>query len=73
MNQFFDKIEAQLRQVLRGLPGDTEPSDTPTVDAQMRAAVLTAFAMGRMQRYARSGFRHLPSEHLEALLALLLR
>jgi len=71
MNQFFDKIESQLRQVLRGLAA-AEGADTPTVDAQMRAAVLTAFAMGRLQRFARSGFRHLPSEHLDGALALML-
>jgi TetR/AcrR family transcriptional regulator len=71
MNQFFDKIESQLRQVLRGLAA-AEGADTPTADAQMRAAVLTAFAMGRLQRFARSGFRHLPSEHLDGALALML-
>ncbi|MFT4268688.1 MAG: nucleoid occlusion factor SlmA [Xenophilus sp.] len=71
MNQFFDKIESQLRQVLRGLAA-AEGADTPTIDGQMRAAVLTAFAMGRLQRFARSGFRHLPAEHLDAALALML-
>jgi len=67
MNQFFDKIEASLRQSLRD-----GASATPTVDAQVRAAALTAFVMGRLQRYARSGFRRLPSEHLENSLALML-
>jgi TetR/AcrR family transcriptional regulator len=33
---------------------------------------LTAFLVGRLQRFARSGFMRLPSEHLEASLALLL-
>jgi TetR/AcrR family transcriptional regulator len=42
------------------------------VDAQVRATALTAFVMGRLQRYARSGFRRLPSEHLENSLALML-
>jgi TetR/AcrR family transcriptional regulator len=70
MNQFFDKIEATLRQCLRS--GATAPSDTPTVDAQVRAAVLTAFATGRLQRFVRSGFKRLPSEHLEASLATML-
>jgi len=28
--------------------------------------------VGRLQRYARSGFKRLPSEHLDASLALLL-
>jgi TetR/AcrR family transcriptional regulator len=34
--------------------------------------VLTAFTTGRLQRYARSGFRRLPSEHLEASLEQML-
>ncbi|APW36538.1 nucleoid occlusion factor SlmA [Rhodoferax koreense] len=67
MNLFFDKIEATLRQCLR-------PSDgaTPTVDAQVQASLLTAFVVGRLQRFARSGFKRLPSEYLEASLARLL-
>ena len=70
MNQFFDKIEAALRQSLRGdaLIAD---SATPSADIQVRASALTAFAVGRLQRFARSGYRRLPSEHLEASLALL--
>ncbi|MGY8903668.1 MAG: nucleoid occlusion factor SlmA [Burkholderiales bacterium] len=68
MNQFFDKIEATFRQSLRGL-AQAEGSSAPTVDAQVRASVLLAFALGRMQRYARSGFKRLPTEHLEASLA----
>ena len=70
MNQFFDKLEAQLRQSLR-LAAESAGSPTPTVDAQVRAGVLTAFALGRLQRYARSGFRRSPTEHLDASLALL--
>ena len=71
MNQFFDKIESILRQSLRGAAA-AGGSATPSVDAQVRAAALTAFAMGRLQRFARSGFRRLPSEHLEASVALML-
>jgi len=66
MNQFFDKIESTLKQSLRGA-GDA--SATPTVDAQVRASLLTAFVVGRLQRFARSGFKRAPSEHLEASLA----
>jgi TetR/AcrR family transcriptional regulator len=70
MNQFFDKIEATLRQVLRGAAA-AEGSATPSVDAQVRAAALTAFVVGQLQRFARSGFRRSPSEHLEATIALI--
>ncbi|RYX91741.1 MAG: nucleoid occlusion factor SlmA [Comamonadaceae bacterium] len=71
MNQFFDKIEATLRQCLRGA-AEANGSATPTVDAQVRASVLTAFAVGRLQRFARSGFKRMPSEHIEASLAQML-
>ena len=43
MNQFFDKIEATLRQCLRD-GALASASTTPTVDAQVRASVLMAFA-----------------------------
>jgi TetR/AcrR family transcriptional regulator len=69
MNLFFDKLEAQWRQLLREAGA---ASQTPTVDAQLRASLLHAFLLGRLQRYARSGFRRLPSESLDASLALML-
>ncbi len=71
MNQFFDKIEAALRQSLR-LAAESAGSATPTVDAQVRASVLTAFMVGRLQRFARSGFRRSPIEHIETSLAQML-
>ena len=71
MNQFFDRIESTLRQCLRPAAG-AAGSATPSVDAQVAASVLTAFIQGRLQRFARSGFRRLPTEHLEASLVLML-
>src|SRR3954470_22433637 len=71
MNQFFDKIESTFKQCLRGA-AEGEGSSTPTVDAQVRSAMLTAFVVGRLQRFARSGFRRSPSEHLDAALAMML-
>jgi TetR/AcrR family transcriptional regulator len=71
MNQFFDKIEATLKQSL--LPAiQASGSATPTVDTQVRASVLSAFVVGRLQRFARSNFKRIPSEHLEASLSLML-
>jgi len=70
MNLFFDKLEATLRQTLRPVALG-EGSGTPSVEAQVRASALTSFTVGRLQRYARSGFRRLPSEHLDAAVALL--
>jgi TetR/AcrR family transcriptional regulator len=71
MNQFFDKIESVLKQSLRSAL-DGESSATPSVDAQVRASLLTAFVVGRLQRFARSGFKRAPSEHLEACLSRML-
>jgi len=71
MNQFFDKIEATLKQGLRSA-ADQAGSETPSVDAHVVASALTAFLVGRLHRYARSGFKRLPSEHLDASLALIL-
>ena len=70
MNQFFERFESQLRQSLRGR-AEEAGSTTPTVDANAQASVLTAFAVGRLQRFARSGFKRSPVEHLDAALRML--
>ena len=70
MNQFFDRIESQLRQGLRAA-AEATGSATPTVDANAQASVLTAFAVGRLQRFARSGFKRSPTEQLDLALQLL--
>lgn len=69
MALFFDKIEAALKQCLRA---DAVMEDNALQLSQVRAAVLVAFARGRLQRYARSGFKRLPGEQLESCLALIL-
>ena len=80
MNLFFDKLEAAIKQNLRDAALTSEaPASTggagatvPTGDAQVRASVVMAYVAGRLHRFARSGFRRLPSEHLEASLNSLL-
>ncbi len=67
MNQFFDRVESQLRQSLRAA-AEAAGSATPTVDAQALASAITALIVGRLQRYARSGFKRAPTEHLEPAL-----
>ncbi|MEO8021610.1 nucleoid occlusion factor SlmA [Polaromonas sp.] len=71
MNQFFDKLESSLKQNLRE-GANSDGAATPTVQAQVQASVIVAFMMGRLQRFSRSGFKRLPSEHLDASLAMLL-
>ena len=69
MNLFFDKVEASLRQVLRDA---ASASATPTVDAQAQASVAVAFAVGRLHRFSRSGYKRSPLEHLDASLNFLI-
>jgi len=69
MNQFFDRVESQLRQSLRAA-AEAAGSPQPTVDGNGQASALTSFAVGRLQRYARSGFKRSPTEHLDAALRL---
>lgn len=71
MNQFFDKIEATLKQSLRS-SAESSGSATPSVEANVRASLLVAFVVGRLQRFARTQFKRLPSEHLEASLSLMI-
>src|SRR5437870_4965763 len=58
MNQFYDRVEAALRQSLRiaqaagAFPG--EPA--------AQANVLTAFVVGRWLLYAKSGFKRTPQD-----------
>ena len=67
MNRFFERIESSLRQCLRTAAG----SATPSVDAQVGASMLMAFALGRLHRFVRTGER-LPTEHLQESLARML-
>ena len=70
MNQFFERVESQLRGCVRAA-AEAAGSATPTVDAQAIASALTSLIVGRLQRYARSGFKRSPTEHLELALARL--
>ncbi|MDE2612288.1 MAG: nucleoid occlusion factor SlmA [Burkholderiales bacterium] len=70
MNQFFERVESQLRQSLRAA-AEAAGSPTPTVQAQALASALVALIVGRLQRYARSGFKRLPTEYLEPALTRL--
>ena len=67
MNQFFERIESQLRQCLRSA-AESWGSSTPSVDAQALASALTALVAGRLQRFARSGFKRAPTEQIDFVL-----
>ncbi len=70
MNQFFDRLESQLRQCLRAA-AESAGSPTPTVDATALSSALVSLMAGRLQRYARSGFKRAPTEHLDVALSRL--
>jgi TetR/AcrR family transcriptional regulator len=71
INHFFDRIESTLRQVLKESQA-VKSSPTPTVLNNQWASLLTSYLIGRLERFVRSDFRKLPSEHLEGHLAFLL-
>ena len=72
MNMLFDKFEAALRQCLRDGADVARDQPTPERDGQVTASVLTAFVVGRLQRFARSGFKRSPLEHQQESLRVLL-
>lgn len=70
-NQVLERIESQLRQCLRAA-AEQGGAAAPTAEAQVAASVLMAFCQGRLQRFARSQFRRLPTEQLDACLGRML-
>ena len=70
MTLLFDKVEAVLRKSLRER-SPASASATPDADAQAQASLMMAFALGRLQQFARSGFKRSVMLHLDTCLALL--
>lgn len=70
MNQFFERFESSLRLVLRE-QAQAQATLTPSVDAHVQASVWVSFVVGRLQRFVRSGYKRLPTEHLDASLLLI--
>jgi TetR/AcrR family transcriptional regulator len=70
MNQFFDRIEASLKQSFR--MAATHQEVPAQFDAAARAALIVAFVVGRWHRFAKTGFRKAPSENIDAQLPALL-
>jgi len=70
MNQFFDRIEASIRQSYRVAVTQNElPSE---FDPAARASLIVAYVVGRWLRFAKSGFKRLPADGLDAQLPSLL-
>ena len=71
MNVFFDKVELQLKDALF-YSAEAAGSATPSVDAQVRAGLLSAYCLGQIQRYVRTGFKRKPTENAQQALSLVL-
>jgi TetR/AcrR family transcriptional regulator len=61
VNQFFEKLESQFKQVLR--ERKLREGKGFTVSEQALANLLVAFAEGKIHQYVRSNFEKKPSEH----------
>ncbi len=71
INQFFDRIEATLKQSLR--MAATQGELGASVDVSAHANLLLCFVMGRLQQFGKSGFSREPLAMLPAQLAILLK
>jgi TetR/AcrR family transcriptional regulator len=70
MNQLVDRLEASLRQSFRlAVSAQELPA---SFDPAARASLVVAYVIGRWQRFAKTGFRKLPGEGLDAQLPALL-
>ncbi len=70
MNQMFERIESSLKQSFR--LAVTEKELPPEFDAAARAGLVVAYVIGRWHRFAKSGFRKLPADGVDAQLPVLL-
>ena len=70
--QFFNRIETQLRQILR--EGEAASHVTPiTTSVPVAASLLVALVEGKMVRYVRSRFKRTPLEEWDRQWQLLAR
>jgi TetR/AcrR family transcriptional regulator len=62
--QFFERIESQLRQVLR--EAELKQSLGTAMTGNAAASLMLALVEGHVSQYVRTGFRRKPTEHWEA-------
>ena len=71
MNQAFERLESLLRQSYKAR-AEARGSATPTVDGQVNGSLAISVVLGRLHRFTRTGFKRLPTEHLDAVMRQLL-
>ena len=69
INQLFERIEAQLRQVMR--ERKMREGEGFVTDETLLASQLLAFCEGLLSRFVRSEFRYQPTQEFEARWPLL--
>ncbi len=73
ISQVLDRLEASLKQSLRIAQTQGEISaKLGQEEISIRAALLMSYVLGRWHRFARSGFKKLPTEASEISLRILL-
>ncbi|GGC88109.1 nucleoid occlusion factor SlmA [Undibacterium terreum] len=70
MNQFVERMELAFKQALRLAVTQGNVAEN---EVGSRANMLSSFIVGRWHRYAKTGFKHSPTEHSAMQIALLLR
>lgn len=61
IGQLFDRLESQLKQVLREAP--LRENLKPAISPAVQAGLLLAAAEGRLMQFVRSEFKRLPTQH----------
>lgn len=69
MSQLFERLETQLKQILR--EAELREGLRPQLPVSAAANLLSAFVEGRISQYVRSDFRHQPTAHWEDQWSLL--
>jgi TetR/AcrR family transcriptional regulator len=69
MNQFIERIELAIKQALRVAVTQGQVKEA---EVGARANMVTSLVMGRWHRFAKTGFKHSPSDGAQAQIALLL-
>lgn len=71
VSQLFDRIETQIKQVLR--EKKLREGVAYITDERILSSQILAFCEGMMSRYVRSGFKYLPTTDFEQRWSLLLK
>jgi TetR/AcrR family transcriptional regulator len=73
ISQVLDRVEASLKQSLRiAQTQEGHIAKLGQEEISIRAAILMSYILGRWHRFARSGFKKLPTEASELSLRILL-